>query len=94
MRLILALFKLRIDDPHNGCWLPRDWEYRIYMPNYLRKAVPHCRIHHKYYYRWLSRFINNTMIKTPDQLINALRLVRTSLQGGAVPPEVMPKTGL
>ncbi len=33
------------------------------------------------------------MIQTADQLINALRLVRTSLQGGAVSPEVMPKMG-
>ncbi|WP_444997795.1 AHH domain-containing protein [Aliikangiella sp. IMCC44359] len=94
LRLVLASLQLRIDDPHNGCWLPRDWQYRIYMPNYLRKAVPHCRIHHKKYYQWLGQFIDRNITRTTEQLINTLRLARTALQSGAVPPEVMPKTGL
>ncbi|WP_444994866.1 AHH domain-containing protein [Aliikangiella sp. IMCC44359] len=94
MRLILAWLKVRIDDPHNGCWLPRDWEHRNYMPNYLRKAVPHCRIHHREYYQWLGRFINQTLTQTPKQLIHSLRMARAALQSGSVPPSVMPKTGL
>ncbi|WP_444995437.1 AHH domain-containing protein [Aliikangiella sp. IMCC44359] len=93
MRGILAWCQLRIDDPHNGCWLPRDWEHRVHMPNYLRKAVPHCRIHHIRYYQWLRSRINEAIINTPEQLINALRMVRNALQAGAVPPNVMPKTG-
>ncbi|WP_444998390.1 AHH domain-containing protein [Aliikangiella sp. IMCC44359] len=47
MRGILAWLKMRIDDPHNGCWLPRGWEDRKLMPNYLRNGVPHKRIHHR-----------------------------------------------
>lgn len=93
MRGILAWLKLRVDDPHNGCWLPRDWEDRTYMPNYLRNAVPHRRIHHIEYYKWLNGRINYSTISTPDQLIESLRLIRVFLQSGAVPPEVMPRTG-
>ena len=93
LRLLLAWAGIRIDDPFNGCWLPRDWDDRKYMPNHLRNAVPHCRIHHKAYYAWLGRMINFTTIKSTDQLINALRLVRGFLQSGAVPPNVMPQTG-
>ncbi|GAA6169885.1 AHH domain-containing protein [Sessilibacter corallicola] len=93
MRGLMAWLKMRIDDPFNGCWLPRDWEDRSRMPNYLRKAVPHKRIHHNGYYRWLRRFIDFNRITTQDQLIRALRLVRVSLQSGNVPPNVMPRTG-
>ena len=93
IRAILAWLMVRIDDPLNGCWLPRDWNDQMYMPNYLRNAVPHKRIHHKRYYEWMGSRINFMSIKTPEQLINALRLIRSCLQSGAVPPEVMPKTG-
>lgn len=93
IRALMAWLKLRIDDPHNGCWLPRDWQDRLSMPNHLRKSVPHRRIHHAKYYEWLFSRVNPTLIKTPDQLISALRMVRTALQSGAVPPSVMPQTG-
>ena len=89
----MAWLKVRIDDPVNGCWLPRDWGDRAYMPNYLRNAVPHKRIHHRGYYRWLASRINFSLIKDINQLNNALRMARTMLQSGAVPPDVMPKTG-
>ncbi|WP_444996422.1 AHH domain-containing protein [Aliikangiella sp. IMCC44359] len=94
IRAILAWLKVRIDDPHNGCWLPRDWEDRKYMPNYLRNGVPHCRIHHTYYYQWLFARIRPGMINTTAQLLTKLKMIRNALQSGAVPPNVMPKTGL
>lgn len=93
LRGILAWVKMRIDDPQNGCWLPRDWDDRTYMPNYLRKAVPHRRIHTNAYYQWLNSRIRPQMVRTPEQLIEALRLARVMLQSGAVPPNVMPATG-
>ncbi|WKT59315.1 AHH domain-containing protein [Microbulbifer thermotolerans] len=92
-RGVLAWLKLRIDDPHNGCWLPRDWEDRWHMPPYLRNGVPHRRIHHEGYYGWLNQMIHPLLIKTPEQLIQALRMIRTMLQEGNVPPSVMPQTG-
>lgn len=94
MRLVMVSMAMRIDDPHNGCWLPNDWEDRAYMPNHLRKAVPHKRIHTKNYYRWLAGRINMVTIQVPDQLIHELRFARRCLQSGAVPPNVMPTTGL
>lgn len=93
MRLVMVAMSMRVNDPHNGCWLPRDWEDRPHMPNYLRSAVPHQRIHTDNYYIWLSSKINSTVITSPELLINALRVARNSLQSGAVPPNVMPKTG-
>lgn len=93
MRGVMAWLSMRIDDPHNGCWLPHDWQDRMFMPNHLRNAIPHTRIHHGEYYRWLAGRINFVRIKTSAQLIDALRLVRIMLQSGNVPPEVMPKTG-
>lgn len=93
MRGIIAWLKMRIDDPHNGCWLPRDWEDRKFMPNYLRNAVPHKRIHTDLYYKWINGRIAPHTIKTPDQLINALRLIRAMLQSGNVPPGVISGTG-
>lgn len=93
LRLLLAWAGIRIDDPFNGCWLPRDWDDRKYMPNYLRKGVPHRRIHHEEYYFWLNNKINPQNIKTPEALINTLRLIRVALQSGSVPPNVMPQTG-
>lgn len=93
LRAVMAWLKMRIDDPHNGCWLPRDWADRAFMPNYLRNAVPHRRIHTQSYYDWLSSRIAPQLMRTPEQLINALRLARVMLQSGNVPPNVMPKTG-
>lgn len=93
MRLVMVSMEMRIDDPHNGCWLPTDWDDRPHMPNYLRNAVPHRRIHSDNYYRWLAGRINMATVKTPEQLIHALRFARRLLQSGAVPPNVMPRTG-
>lgn len=93
MRLVMVSMAMRIDDPHNGCWLPVDWEDRAFMPNHLRKAVPHKRIHTENYYRWLAGHINMATIRTPEQLIHKLRFARRCLQSGAVPPNVMPQTG-
>ncbi|WP_444998434.1 AHH domain-containing protein [Aliikangiella sp. IMCC44359] len=94
LRGVLAWLQMRVDDPHNGCWLPRDWEDRKFMPNYLKNGVPHKRIHHHEYYQWLNARINWISVTTPNQLINKLRIVRNALQSGRVPSSVMPKTGL
>ncbi|WP_353303168.1 AHH domain-containing protein [Sessilibacter corallicola] len=93
IRAIMAWLKVRIDDPVNGCWLPRDWADRSHMPNHLRNAVPHKRIHHAKYYAWLAGRINRGTVKNTTDLNNALRMARTMLQKGAVPPSVMPQTG-
>ena len=93
LRGVIAWLQMRIDDPHNGCWLPRDWADRMHMPNYLRNAVPHKRIHTSAYYEWLYHRIQPTAIQTTNQLVQMLRMARVMLQSGNVPQNVMPRTG-
>jgi len=38
MRAILAWLKMRIDDHHNGCWLPRNITDKVHMTAFLRDA--------------------------------------------------------
>lgn len=54
LRGILAKYKIRIDDPDNGCWLPNNTEAKKKMRS---PAVPHSRIHRKNYYRWMDTYI-------------------------------------
>jgi len=84
-RAIMAWCMMRIDDPRNGCWLPRNTAAKLRMPNWLRNSVPHSRIHRKSYYFWLDQVININTIKCAEDLINALRMVRTRLQSGSLP---------
>ena len=84
MRAVLAWFKVRIDDHHNGCWLPRDREDRPHMPKYLRNAVPHRNIHTNNYYRWIAEIINYTNIDSLEKLVEDLRMIRFRLQSGSV----------
>ncbi|MBV1884165.1 MAG: AHH domain-containing protein [Pseudomonadales bacterium] len=85
MRAVLAWYKMRIDDHHNGCWLPADRENRKHMPQYLQKAVPHRNIHTTAYYKWLGGNINPAKIKSVEQLVKSLRDIRFRLQSGSVP---------
>ena len=84
-RAVMAWCMMRIDDPRNGCWLPRNTDSRKRMPDWLRNAIPHSRIHRKSYYFWLDQVININTIKNSEDLVNALRMVRTRLQRGALP---------
>ena len=89
-RAVMAWCGMRIDDPHNGCWLPRGEEDKPHMPPHLRKAVAHNRIHRDAYYDWLRTVINRTSVKGTDDLIRVLRMVKTRLQSSALPPRVIP----
>lgn len=87
IRAVLAWFKLRIDDPDNGCWLP---ENTAATPHPLfPKAVPHSRIHRYNYYRWLESLIRIETI--PDQIMlrKTLKLIARQLQEHTFPPFVM-----
>ncbi len=90
-RAVLAWCHRRIDDPVNGCWLPRGVEDKPYMPDYLREALPHNRLHHSGYYDWLNREITPVRIKSDADLVRRLHLIKTRLQASKVPPEVLPK---
>lgn len=94
LRAIMAWCMMRIDDPRNGCWLPRTKEDRPHMPSWLRNAVPHQRVHRESYYRWLSTIIKPSSIKGMDDLITALKMVRMRLQSGSLPPEILREMGV
>lgn len=89
VRAVLAWFQRRIDDPINGCWLPRNTAAKQHMPRRLRNAVAHSRIHRKGYYMWLQNFINVTTVKTEQQLEGALKMAQLKLQSSTFPDYVM-----
>ncbi len=94
VRAILAWTKMRIDDPRNGCWLPRNTASRVHMPSWLKNAVPHSRIHRYSYYNWLNDEISPVQIKNLGDLIQALRKIRMRLQSGSLPPNILIELGL
>jgi len=93
LRAILAFQKIRIDDPDNGCWLPRNTAAKAVMPKRLKEAVPHSRIHRFNYYFWLNRIISLTLTSSPKKLRNTLNTVELRLQSGRQPDWVMNKKG-
>jgi len=93
MRTILAHHKLRIDDSYNGCWLPENTKAKQVMPERLRHAVPHSRIHRFNYYFWLGRLINMSITPTQDDLKYTLKTIGYELQAGVQPFYVMKKKG-
>lgn len=94
VRAVLAWCMMRIDDPRNGCWLPRNTKARMHMPQWLNNAVPHSRIHRGSYYRWLGDVINPILVKNSDDLIKQLKMVRMRLQSGSMPKHILAEMGL
>ena len=93
LRAMLAWLKVRIDDPFNGCWLPRNTAAKAHMPPHLRDAVPHSRIHRYNYYFWLNRLINPVATTSRDNLVKALGMIELRLQNGSQPNFVMNPKG-
>lgn len=88
-RAILARLKLGIDDPYNGCWLPKDLSVMPHpaMPN----AVPHANLHCGEYYDWVDTRINPIRIKNRNILVHELKLIGRQLQQGRVTPKLKNK---
>ncbi|MGB0503439.1 MAG: AHH domain-containing protein [Thalassolituus sp.] len=89
LRLILAKHRRRIDDPINGCWLPHNTAAKSHMPERLKNAVPHSRIHRHHYYGWLRSVLRSNRIKSQADLDKLLVGVSFRLQTGSLPQEVM-----
>lgn len=76
--------KIRIDDPDNGCWMPKtkaDARPTIY-PN----AIGHNRIHRQLYYDWIERTLS--VMNRPGQVRAFLNTVRAQLLQGNIRPEM------
>ncbi len=93
LRAVLARLKVRIDDPDNGCWLPRNTAAVAQMPPRLRKAVPHSRIHRANYFTWLDGRIDLQKTPTAERLRLELEIVERQLQQSTFPPYVMMRKG-
>ena len=93
-RAIMAAIGMRIDDAHNGCWLPKNTAAKSQMPKHLREAVPHSRIHRYNYYFWLDTVIDYDLIEDAEDLIRALNMIEMRLQAGIQPGYVMNKKGV
>ena len=89
LRAIIARFRLRIDDPDNGCWLPENTAAASHMPKRLKNAIPHSRIHRYNYYFWLRREINPYTTQTLGQLRQVLNIIEFRIQSGSYPKYVM-----
>lgn len=89
LRAVMASVMMRKDDPRNGCYLPANTAARKHMPHWLRNAVPHSRIHRKSCYRWMNGRISFNLTKTIEDLSNQLKLIRSNLQKGTIPPEIL-----
>lgn len=76
--------KIRIDDPDNGCWMPKtkaDARPTIY-PN----AIGHNRIHRDLYYHWLNNSLS--LMSTAGQVKAFLNTVRAQLLHGNIKSEM------
>lgn len=78
-RRILARWKIRIDDPDNGVFLPRD--SRFIPHNELPKALDHAKLHTEEYYVNVASVLSQT---TSEQGCRAaLRIIGQKLQDGS-----------
>lgn len=76
--------QIRIDDPDNGCWMPKtkaDARPTIY-PN----AIGHNRIHRELYYQWIYNAIFS--MSSSGQVRAFLNTVRMQLLQGNIKPEM------
>lgn len=85
-RAILAdiAIQIRIDDPDNGCWMPKTKAHA--RPTIYPNAIGHNRIHRELYYHWIQNSIG--LMTTPGQVRAFLNTVRTQLLHGNIKPEM------
>jgi hypothetical protein len=89
VRALMARLRIRIDEPDNGCWLPRNTAATPHPA--FPKAVPHSRIHRYNYFFWLRFRLSN--IRQPNVFRKDLQLIGQHLQEGTFPDYVMLKKG-
>lgn len=85
-RLILAFeeIAIRIDDPDNGCWMPKTKADA--RPTMYPNAIGHNRIHRQLYYDWIFRRISS--METDGEIRAFLNTVRAQLLQGNIRPEM------
>ena len=79
-RKILAQFKIRIDDPDNGVYLPRD--SRFIPHEKMPDAACHAKVHTEQYYVNITRILRQSTSETDCRV--ALRLIAKKLREGTL----------
>jgi len=77
--------KMRIDDPENGCWMPKTKQDA--RPTIYPNAVPHSRIHRDRYYDWIFNMLMNAA--SWEQAKTILNVVRRQLLDGNIKNELL-----
>jgi len=77
--------KMRIDDPENGCWMPKT--KKDARPTIYPNAVPHCRIHRVRYYDWIFNMLLNA--DSWGQVKAILNVVRRQILDGNLKDELL-----
>ncbi|WP_193164108.1 AHH domain-containing protein [Microbulbifer hainanensis] len=83
-RLLLFMNDIRINDPDNGVWMPRDENDRGHWA--MPKATPHSRIHTHEYERWVHGEIIN--LNSEQEIRGKLTIIRAHLKNGTQPERV------
>jgi hypothetical protein len=86
-RAILAdeEIKMGIDDPDNGCWMPKT--KKDARPTIYPNAIPHSRIHREKYYNWIFNLLFNA--ESALQAGAILKTVRMQLLQGNIKDELL-----
>ncbi len=79
-RKILAKFKIRIDDPDNGVYLPRD--SRFIPHEEMPYAAAHAKVHTEEYYINVTNILNTTTSSFECRV--ALKLIAKKLRDGTL----------
>lgn len=78
-RKILAKWKIRIDDPDNGVFLPRDSRYIPHKD--MPSAANHAKLHTDEYYLNVTNMLRSAQSKTECRM--TLRLIADELRNGS-----------
>ncbi len=76
--------KIRVDDPDNGCWMPKTKADA--RPTMYPNAIGHNRIHRDLYYHWINNAL--ALMTTQGQVTAFLNTVRAQLLQGNIKPEM------
>lgn len=87
-RLILAEYRVGLDDPDNGVWLPRSGnDSRKSLCWATPGAVPHSRTHRKSYYFWVRQLL--TPLTSRRLVKEKLRNIGDRLAKGKVDKKIL-----
>lgn len=77
--------KIRIDDPDNGCWMPKT--KKDARPTIYPNAIPHSRIHRERYYNWIFNLLFGAQSDLQAGAI--LNVVRMQILQGNLKDEIL-----